>query len=118
MYMYTYMYMYSQTLLMGKKKSFTSEALSTITGAPKKATSKAGPQKQTSIPSNTEKPKKEVKVKPQPIVSRNTKRTGKPVTLYLNTENYKLFKAKAKQQDKTASLLMNEFMVSYISEDL
>jgi len=99
---------------MSKKKSFTTEALSTITGgdAPtptpttrkkRAATPKKAPAKPTSLSSV------------QPIVSRNTSRTGKPVTLYLNTVNYQLFKQKAKEEGKAASAVLNEMIVEYLS---
>ena len=114
---------------MSKRKSFTSDALSTLTGGSdlkqKKAntgdnsgaTAKNSPvgEKSKKVTQGAKKAASAPKMA-QTITARSPERTGKPVTLYLNTENYAAFKVKAKEDKRTASNLINEFIAGYISE--
>ena len=114
---------------MSKRKSFKSDALGTLTGgvSPKaKESKKVAPvevegkngvevKKPKKVAQSAKKPSSEAKIA-QTITSRSSERTGKPVTLYLNTENYAAFKVKAKEDKRTASNLINEFIAEYISK--
>jgi|GEM_PF-4371667 len=114
---------------MSKRKSFTSDALSTLTGGselkqkktPDEAKSalevknKVVVEKSNKVAQNAKKAASAPK-SVQTITARSPERTGKAVTLYLNTENYAAFKIRAKEDKRTASNLINEFIASYISE--
>lgn len=114
---------------MSKRKSFSSNALNTLTGAPaptqttpsggENKTIDAKPkvvvEKKEKAPQIAKKQASEHK-QPQRFGVKSTERTGKPVTLYLNTVNYEAFKLKAKAEKRTASNLINEFIAGYIAE--
>jgi len=57
-------------------------------------------------------------VSPVPVSNerntKSTKRKGKPVTLYLNTDNYKKLKQKAKKEEVSVSALIDQFIVEYL----
>ena len=100
---------------MSKKKSFTTAALSTITGGDQPKAPETAPKKRTPAAKKKPTTPPQSMSSVQPIVSRNTTRTGKPVTLYLNTVNYQLFKQKVKEDGKAASTVLNEMIAEYLS---
>lgn len=99
------------------KKNFKIGALDQLTGA------KNNSIKETVkpiIPSEIE-TKKEVEAKEETETSipmeRNTRssvRKGKPVTLYLNIDNYKSLKTLAKKQGLPVSAIIDQFISEYI----
>jgi hypothetical protein len=125
---------------MGKKKSFTTGALASLTGkAPEAKRVEVVTTKEEVEPEviNTPEVKKAPEVKPLPSVAtkksttrkkkstglqdpnkRSVKKSHTPVTLYLNATNLERLKQYAEEEEQKISWLIDEMIYDYLSEKL
>jgi len=125
---------------MGKKKSFTTSALASLTGQspaidkvvpeepikeisePVVAKPTVDPVKEVAAPKSA--PKKQTKAKKakkpglQDPNKRSIKKSHTPVTLYLNATNLQRLKQHAESEEQKISWLIDEMIYEYLSDKL